>query len=354
MLTLISFIFLLLVLVFFHELGHFLAAKSVGMRVEKFYLGFNLFGMGISRKIGETEYGIGLFPLGGYVKVSGIIDESMDDSVSDAPWEYQAKNPLQQIWFASAGVIMNLLLAVLLFTVITLVVGVGEADPSTMVGEVMADYPAETAGIEQGAMITVVNGQAVSTWAEMTQIIHSQPNTALEISWEKDGVSYTDSLTSVSSTSFVDGELKDQGMIGIAPFVIVHDATISEALQKGVEQTGFWLAVTFFSVKELITGGASLKDIGGPVAIAKMTGEAARVGLLSLMGLMAIISVNLALLNILPIPGLDGGHIIVSLIEGISRRKLPVKVKLGILQAGLLFLMALFAIVLYNDLTRVF
>ena len=123
MIFVFSFIILLGVLVFVHELGHFMAARSVGMRVEKFYIGYNLFGLGIKKMYKGTEYGIGLFPLGGYVKVAGVIDESLDPSSTGSPDEFNSKSSLQKIWFLSAGVIMNMILACLIFTLITFNLG---------------------------------------------------------------------------------------------------------------------------------------------------------------------------------------------------------------------------------------
>ena len=136
MTTILAFILMLGVLIFFHELGHFLAARSVGVRVERFYIGFNLFGLGIKKKIGHTEYGLGLFPLGGYVKMAGMVDESMDTTITGEPWEFQSKNTLQKIWIMSAGVIANLILAVVVFTRCTFAGGVIENDPAR-IGEAL-------------------------------------------------------------------------------------------------------------------------------------------------------------------------------------------------------------------------
>ena len=136
LISILSFILVISVLVFIHELGHFMAAKSVGVRVEKFYLGFNFFGLGIKKMYKGTEYGIGLFPLGGYVKVAGIIDESMDTEYTGAPDEFRSKNTLQKIWIMSAGVIMNLLLAILIFSHLTYHNGINEPDPRAVVGKV--------------------------------------------------------------------------------------------------------------------------------------------------------------------------------------------------------------------------
>ena len=134
--TIFSFIFVIGVLVFFHEMGHFLAAKSVGVRVEKFYLGFNFFGLGWKKMYKGTEYGIGLFPLGGYVKLAGIIDESMDTEYTGAPDEFKSKNMFQKIWIMSAGVLMNFLLAILIFTHLTYHNGIDDPDPRAVVGKV--------------------------------------------------------------------------------------------------------------------------------------------------------------------------------------------------------------------------
>ncbi len=354
MVTLFSFVFLLGVLVFVHEFGHFLAAKSVGMKVEKFYMGFNLFGLGIKKKIGETEYGIGLFPLGGYVKVSGIIDESMDASTENADYEYQSKNFFQQIFFASAGVLMNLLLAAVIFTIITFKMGIGVADERPVVGSVIPDYPADSLGLKEGDQILAINDETVNTWEDMTRIVHQLPRVVIKLTWQRNNLEHSDSVLTVANKMPQDGEIRELGMIGIGPNIIVHPATFGQSIVEGLSRTGYWLQITYSSVKMIFTGKAELSEIGGPVMIAKMAGESARAGLIALFNFMAIISVNLALLNILPIPGLDGGHIIVSMIEAVIRRKLSTKVKLGILQAGMLFLLALFFLVMFNDISRLF
>ena len=140
--NIISFLFIITILVFIHELGHFLAAKSIGLRVEKFYVGFNLFGLGIKKKINDTEYGIGLFPIGGYVKVSGMIDESFDDSYVGKDYEYISKSMMQKVWFTSGGVIFNFILAFVLFSSITWIDGYIEVSKDPIIGEVVEYKPA--------------------------------------------------------------------------------------------------------------------------------------------------------------------------------------------------------------------
>ncbi|MBC8213565.1 MAG: RIP metalloprotease RseP [Candidatus Marinimicrobia bacterium] len=358
MVTLLSFIFVIGVLVFVHELGHFLAAKSVGMKVEKFYLGFNLFGLGLRKKWGDTEYGIGLFPLGGYVKVAGVIDESMDDSTTGEAWEFQSKNALQQIWFMSAGVIMNVVLAIVLFTIITFKMGIGEPNPQPIIGQILSSNdspaPAELLGLETGDRILEINGITVNTWGEMTDIVHNQPETMVFVKWQRGLLEYADSVKTISTEMVVDGKIKTLGMIGISPEIIIHEASFSESVSAGFIKTFLWLNLTVESLSMLITGEASFDDVGGPVMIAQIAGESARSGIWTLFNLMAIISINLALLNILPIPGLDGGHIIIASIEGISRRKLPAKIKMGVQQFGMLLLLILFVFIMINDISRLF
>ena len=352
--TFLYFMLLLGVLIFVHELGHFLAARSVGMRVEKFYMGFNLFGIGIKKKWGETEYGIGLFPLGGYVKVSGILDESMDPSSTGADYEYQSKNALQQIWFASAGVIMNFLLAIIIFTGIVYHIGVRVQDERAIVGEVIPDYPAQSVGITSGDLILSVNGKKISSWAEMTELIHPIIDQTVILERERNGIIITDTLVTTTSQSYIDGELKLVGMVGIAPIVEIVPTTLFQAVGEGFSLTSDWLVIIFDSLKMIATGEASFKEIGGPIMIAKLTGESVRNGFLSFLNFMAIISINLAFINILPIPAMDGGHIVVSVLEGVSRRKLPTKVKMGVQQVGVLILLLLFVFVMFNDISRLF
>ena len=144
----LSFLFIITILVVIHELGHFLAAKSIGLRVEKFYVGVNLFGLGLQKKINGTEFGIGLFPIGGYVKVAGMVDESLDDQYNGAPDEYVSKSMLQKVWFTSGGVIFNFILAIILFSGITFFNGRGIPLNSTIIGELVVNEPAEKAKIE--------------------------------------------------------------------------------------------------------------------------------------------------------------------------------------------------------------
>tara|TARA_Y100000588_G_C14186942_1_gene896270 strand:- start:425 stop:1495 length:1071 start_codon:yes stop_codon:yes gene_type:complete len=352
--TVLSFVFVIGVLVFFHEMGHFLAARSVGVRVEKFYLGFNFFGLGWKKMYKGTEYGIGLFPLGGYVKLAGIIDESMDTESTGAPDEFKSKNMFQKIWIMSAGVIMNFLLAILIFAHLTYHNGIDDPDSRSIIGKVIPEYPAEKLGLQENDEIISVNGVQVENWEKMTQIIHSHPNKEIQISWVHGGLVKSGTITPTSTPQLIGDELKEQGMIGIMPILIHREAGFIESLSLGVKQTYYFLNLTYRSLLALFKGNVSIKEMAGPIMIAKIAGETASAGLSALLGLMAFISINLGFINILPIPGLDGGHVVIALVEGIIRRDLPLKVKMGIQQAGLLLLLLLFITIMVNDIQRLF
>ena len=350
--TILSFIFVIGVLVFIHELGHFLAAKSVGVRVEKFYLGFNFFGLGWKKEYKGTEYGIGLFPLGGYVKVAGVIDESMDTEFTGGPDEFRSKNTLEKIWIMSAGVIMNFLLAILIFSHLTYHNGINEADPRAIVGQVAQEYPAELLGLQEGDEIISINGVQISDWDEMTKEIHGHPDENIQLSWIRDGSILKGDVTTKSIPQLIGDEMVQTGMIGIQPIYYHQNVTISKAFYYGSHRTYQFLDLIIRTIKGLLKGNISIKELGGPIMIAKVAGESAAAGMSALLGLMAYLSLNLGLLNILPIPGLDGGHVLIALIEGIIRRDLPIKVKMGVQQAGLLILLILFITIMVNDIQR--
>ncbi|MCH7520713.1 MAG: RIP metalloprotease RseP [Candidatus Marinimicrobia bacterium] len=354
MTTILAFILMLGVLIFFHELGHFLAARSVGVRVERFYIGFNLFGLGIKKKIGHTEYGLGLFPLGGYVKMAGMVDESMDTTITGEPWEFQSKNTLQKIWIMSAGVIANLILAVVVFTAVTFADGVIENDPAPIVGALVPGYPAEGVGMQADDNITAINGHNITSWAELTALIHSVPDEIIEVTWERSGETFHSAIKTRATETWVRDEFKTVGLIGIEPKGVRRSVGIGEAVVSGFTTTRRWFVITYKSLGMIVTGKASLRDIGGPIMIAQLAGQSAQTGLASFLRLLAIISINLAFINILPIPALDGGQIAVVLIEAGLRRPLSVKVRMAIQQVGMMLLLTLMVVVIYNDIMRIF
>ena len=386
--TILAMIFVLGVLVFIHEMGHFIAARSIGVKVEEFSLGFppklisftptnaglifkiyffeknehgkikwkSIFELNINSKkyITNTEYSLSIIPLGGYVKVAGFIDESFDNKVTGGSDELNSKTKLQQIWFMSGGIIMNMLLAIIFFSGITMIQGVSEENNEPIIREVSPGYPAELAGIKPGDRILEVENISIEKWSDATSIIKSNVDGDIDIKWISDNkIKYA--LVSTKLTKIPDGnEIKEVRIIGVQGGYEIREASFFESILSGFKKTIFWVNMIVQSLSMIISGGPSFNDIGGPILIAQLAGDSARAGIISLLSFTAIISVNLAFMNLLPIPGLDGGHILITLIEFISRRTIPLKIKMFIQQIGMALLLLLMALVMFNDISRLF
>ena len=388
MTTFYAFIMLLGVLVTIHEFGHFIAARSVGIRVERFSVGvpprlfsitsinggflLNIFFFKLingklkwhpivsktikkrNRLGSNTEYVIALLPLGGYVKMAGMIDESMDTSITYKSDEFQSKTLFQKIWVLSAGVIMNTVLAVIVFSLLGYYNGTPITNDEPIVFELQENMPAEKAGVLPGDRIISINSEGISTWSDMTKIIHSNPNNLLSFKIKR-GMDILDfdiktSEYAVPSKSAID----TIGIIGIAPEVHYEDISFMKALSNGVSQTISSFGLIIYSLQMLGSGAASISDLGGPIMIAQLAGQTAEAGITPFLTFMALLSVNLAFLNILPIPGLDGGHIFIHLIEAILRRPLKIKTRIVIQQIGMALLLMLMVTVIMQDITRLF
>ena len=389
MTTILAFIFVLGVIVIIHELGHFFAARSVGVRVDRFSIGFpprlftvnsidggfeiNLFfykknemdkinwdivktwNINIPERKGSgTEYCFAIVPLGGYVKLAGMIDESMDGTIQNEPYELMSKPVWAQIWVMSAGVIMNILLAFVIFTSLAWYQGVPTSENKPVIYSVEEDSPAKNANLLPGDKIIKVNDYSISTWSDLSSTIQEQPNKPINITYVREGKESSIDIYTTFRVFPIDGKLDTLGMIGIAPELIYKPIGIIRASQLGVTSTVGGLGLVVLSIKLLISGQASVGDLGGPILIAQIAGETARAGIISLFGFMAIISCNLAFINFLPIPGLDGGHVFIILAESILRRKFTLKTRMIIQQIGMAFLLLLMATVMINDIGRLF
>ncbi|NOZ74320.1 MAG: RIP metalloprotease RseP [FCB group bacterium] len=387
MTTLWATILVLGVLIFIHELGHYLAARSVGVRVDRFSIGFPprlitltsekdfwrlklfffsreeeqgfawgpIYETKLSRpgkKGSGTEYCIGLLPVGGYVKMAGMIDESLDATITHSPEELASKHPLAQAWVMSAGVIMNVLLAWVLFSGVALKTGLPEISDEPVIAEFVTGMPAEDSGLKVNDRILAVNGESFSTWQEMSQRIHGLADTDLVLTVQREDEEFELPIHSGSQVVIRDGMKDTLGAIGIYPQVTYLPIGPLKAVQAGMRSTVNSFSMIFTSIKMLVTGEASFKEMGGPIFIAQMAGETARAGWLPLLTFMALISVNLAFLNILPIPGLDGGHILVTMIQVIIRRELSLRVRMVIQQIGMALLLLLMITIVYNDIGR--
>ncbi len=446
-----AFVIVLGVLIFFHELGHFLVARLFGVGVEKFSLGFGprLFG----KTVGITDYRVSAIPLGGYVKMVGDEpDAEVDDDLR--PYSFTHKHVFKRFLIVAAGPFFNLLLAVMIYTFFFMIIGTEDIRPvvnhvapggpaaevgirsgdlvlvvdgqpvkawgdinrfiadakgktvhvavrrsgevldvavtpqtkvakdllgddvpyydagfsglaplPAMVGEVASGYPAKKAGIEKGDMIVAINDHPVDSWNTMKRIISQSKGEQLSIRIKRGEETLTVQLMPVLfSEENVLGEKVDSYRIGISsPGIEIPKADriiikrgLFTAMAESVEQTYQIAKLTVLSIGKLIKGTVSTKTLGGPIMIAEMAGQQAKAGMTNLIFFIAVLSINLAVLNFLPIPVLDGGHLMFFIIEAVIRRPINTRMREIAQQAGIFILIMLMIFVFYNDITRIF
>jgi len=421
-------------LIVVHELGHFLAAKLSGMRVDRFSIGFPPRAFG--KKIGETDYCVSWIPIGGYVKIAGMIDESFDTEFlkrEPQPWEFRAKPYRHRIFVITAGVLMNILLAVLIFWGINLARG-KFLQQTTEVGYVLERSIAERAGFKPGDKILSVNGEKINYWSDVYSLIYLENlGNDIVVEVERNGIpksiylpkksvsdqpeeqfgliaKYTVTMISAvepnrpaarlglqpkdiilalngvpvySSRQVVhiissnigkevsiewkrgDQILKDKvvpdpdGRIGIHVGSVYQGPTVHErynifaALGGAFTDIRITTGYILKSVSWMIQGKVSVANsVAGPIRIAQMATTSAEGGVITFLNFVALLSVSLAILNILPFPALDGGHLVFLLIEGVTRREIPHRVKLILQQVGFILLLAFMAFVIYNDIVN--
>ncbi len=338
-------------LIFVHELGHFLAARLFGVTVTRFSLGFGPKLVGFTR--GETEYRISAVPLGGYVKMLGENPDEEEAAVSQ-PGAFVNKSIARRLMIVAAGPVSNFVLGVVVFALILYLWGVPVLMPQ--VGKLLDGYPAAGSGLREGDLVVEVNGRPVRTWDEMAELIKNNGLRPLQLTVERDG-----KLHSVSVTP-AEGESKDifgqpikKPMVGISPSgrAFIRKLDFFPALWGGVVQAWDVTRLTFVSLAKVITRQIPMSSVGGPIFIVEAAGRQAKEGLVNLLFFMGLISVNLGLLNILPIPVLDGGHLFFFLIEAVIRRPVSVKIRERAMQAGVIFLVAFMAVIFYNDILRI-
>ena len=424
-----AFTFVLGVLVFVHEMGHYLMARRIGIRVLTFSLGFGPKLLTVRR--GDTDYCISAIPLGGYVKMAG---ENPDDVRSGADDEFLSKTKWERFQVLIMGPTMNIILA---FVVMAVVLYQGAAVPAyeeqpPIVGYVMEASPAEQSGIRVGDLILSIGGRPVQTWEELFVTVMPRAERELEVVLRRGLQEVTIQVTPEAQTQFQVGDLgvvpimqpqilnvltgdpadlagirprdvitavngepitRDNpfvetinanadvalmltvvrggqtlkievtpalrgnvGLIGVelSPFEVrTIEPGPLQAIQMSFEKNYAWSGLIFQTLGGLLTSETSPKQLVGPLGIAQLSGGAAQIGMVALFTLMAMISLNLGILNLLPIPVLDGGHIFIMALEGLSRRDFSVRIKEKIQLAGFVVLLMLMVTVIYNDLTRI-
>ena len=348
--TVLSTVIVLGILIFVHELGHFLIAKWSGVTVLRFSLGFGPVIYKVKR--GETEYCLSALPLGGYVKMLG---EDMDEELpeQDMDKSFQNQPVIKRIGIVLAGPLSNLLLAIVIFTLIYAVSGIPEL--TSQIGKVNPDSPAAQVGIQEGDKVLSINGKPVSNWDELSQTIKDQGEQPLVLQIQRDGsIRTVEVKPEVQEIKNIFGETIKRPVIGITASgeFSIKEVDPFGAVYYSLVQTWNLTKLFFLTIVKLIERVIPLETLGGPILIAQMAGQEAREGLLNLVYFTALISVNLAVLNLLPIPMLDGGHLFFFVAEAVLGRPIGKK-KIEMAQKiGLLFLLLLMIFVFYNDIMR--
>lgn len=335
-------------LIFFHELGHFLAARFFGVHVEVFSIGFGK--KVFSKMVGKTEYCLSLIPLGGYVQMKGQ-DDRDPTKVSYDTDSYNTKAPWKRIIILFAGPFANFLLAFLLFLAIG---SMGVTKFAPIIGKISPNSPALEVGLQENDRIVMINGVFIEGWDEVSQLIQESTG-KLEVKIERLGSVQTFLLNpKINEYQNMFGETKHKKMIGIAPsgktIEVVYG--ISELPSFAWQQTVKSTTLILTSLQKLVEGVVSPKELGGIISIVQVTSEASAAGLVALFALTALISVNLGVLNLLPIPALDGGHIMFNVYELITKRAPSERVLTSMTTAGWMLLLSLMALSLFNDIYR--
>ncbi len=347
-----AFIIVLGILIFFHELGHFLVARLCGVGVEKFSLGFGPRILG--KTVGITDYRISAIPLGGYVKMVGDEPDAEIDPEM-IPLSFTHKNVYKKILIVAAGPIFNLLLAILIFFAIFIISGTYILKPT--IGEVKENTPAFSAGLKKGDMIVAINGQSIGSWDEMAGIITQGKGNPLSITINRgDRMIDMEITPGLTIAKNIFGEDIERFVIGISAAGDVYSKELSvvESAKESIGQTYNITKLTVISIVKLIQGTVSAKTLGGPIMIAEMAGKQAKEGAANFVFFIALLSINLAVLNFLPIPVLDGGHLFFFFIEVVIRKPVNTKIREIAQQAGIFILILLMIYVFYNDITRIF
>ncbi len=353
------FVFGLLVSV--HELGHFMVAKLTGMRVDEFAIGF---GPKVwSKKYGETLYTLRAVPLGGFNRIAGIdyeIIENMDreggrskEKLFVVPDEEDAGERAyfrRPIWARMAvilaGSIMNFILPLFIFFGLFLTQGVATPSPEPVIGAVIEDRPAAMAGLRAGDRILTLDGQPVNQWSEISQQLQGKAERPFKVTYQRDGKELSTTLIPEEDAA------TNRAVIGITSSAMYYQPGVIEAAKLAVTKEIYLIGAMVGGLVQLVQGTVSTAELSGPVGVAQMAGQVAEQGIWPLLGFAAFLSLNLGIVNLLPIPALDGGHFIMLVLEALRGKPMKPVVMYYIQVTGVVILVSLMLFTTFNDLTK--
>lgn len=339
MTTILATIFVFGLLVFVHELGHFVTAKATGMRVDEFAIGF---GPEIYQvRDGETLYSLRLIPLGGYNKIAGM---DPDEPNLDARAFIYQSVPVRLLVIA-AGSVMNFLLPILLFFIVIFSSGIDKPDNAPILGMVMADRPAAVAGLAPGDKILAIDGAETPDWMSIVTALRPRANQPTLILAERENKQFTVEVTPTFDSR------SERGVIGIVPTLVKEHPGFFESVKLSVQQVVYVTGAMINQLGQMFTGKVD-PEVSGPIGVAQMAGQVAKQGIIPLVQFAAFLSLNLGLINLLPIPALDGGHIVTLLIEGVRGKPLNGRQLQWIQMVGIALLLMLLAFATASDLGK--
>jgi regulator of sigma E protease len=353
--TVLSFLLVIGPLIFVHELGHYFVGRWFGVKADTFSIGFGREIAGWTDKRG-TRWKLSWLPLGGYVKFAGDMNPASQPNpewLALPPEEraqtFQAKPVWQRFLIVAAGPFTNFVLAILIFA--GFLMALGEPRTPPVVAQVEQGTPAAAAGIQAGDRILAIDGNEIGRFEDISRHVVLHPGKQVTVRYARGGVEReveTRLKLNVQRDKF--GNEFRSGLLGVRGEAVIEDVSPGEAIGGAFRLTGYVVTTTIEGIGQIITGKRSVKELGGPLKIAKFSGEQASLGLLAFLWFIAVISINLGFINLLPIPMLDGGHLLLYLVEGVRRKPLKPEAQEWAFRTGLAALLALMVFVTINDL----
>ncbi|MBR1760315.1 MAG: RIP metalloprotease RseP [Schwartzia sp.] len=339
--TILASVFVFGLLVLFHEFGHFIMAKATGMRVDEFAIGFGP--KLLSKTIGETEYSIRCVPLGGFNDIAG-----MDPSDNTAGERGYCEKPVwKRMVVIVSGPLMNFILPVVIFFLIFATVGISTLSTRPELGEVLPDQPAAMAGLRKGDRIDAINGEEVKEWNDIVRIVRNSDGSPMKIAYHRDGEARQATVIPKHDKQ------ENRMLIGVMDTLDTRQLGVMEAAEAAIGKTGYVIYHMVQGIVQIFTGEAAA-DLAGPLGVMQMTGTVAKLGFAALMNFAALLSLNLGIINLLPVPALDGGHFVTLLLEAVRGKPLGEKAMHYTQMAGITVLVALMLFATKNDIVRIF